>query len=301
MGLTDTKVERFKRFMAAARPLLATVEHSSTASRRGAPPTASFRAFVERATPVATAHARALIRRLTPVGRTLRPWLVPHDLLEVAGYAYVETAYTSLLSWALFPPGRPDAALACQRAWASRVASGLVVHRAAEPYHQLWTEDGIPDLVLVYDDGVLVVEAKTKSAEHGAPSGAPQTVAYALAAPGALGVEHAHKTCHLVYLTTDRSKPAYPQAVASTYAELAFALAAAGQTLAADDPLRPAYAMLITHFVRCAVPRGANVEETMDQLEVWSCSPGAVSGSEIIMQLASIQTIAALLLPEEDT
>ncbi len=284
-------VERFRHFVSTSRALLETAPPSV--------PMDAFRAFLTRATPLATAHARPLIDRLTPLANVLESWIVPHDLLEVAGYAWVETAYTSLVGWALYPPGRPDVALACQRAWAARVAPGLVVDRAAEPHHQLWTEDGVPDLVLAYDAGLLVVEAKTKTLEHPAPSGTPQTLAYARSAPRALGIAHAAKPCHVVYLTVNGSEAANPDARPCSYASLAGALASTLDMLAPDDPLRSAYAMLITHFVRCAVPSGVDLIGVLNRIKSWADASSAPRPSEILAHLASIQSAATLLLAQE--
>ena len=290
-------MRRFRAFVDSARPLVAT---RLAPALDDAQRSARFRAFVEAATPLATLHARTVIDRLAPIARTINPWIVAYDLLDVAGYAYVETAYTSLVAWALFPPGRPEVALAVQRRWAAEVAPAANVSGAARPDHQLITDDGIPDLVFVYDDSVIVVEAKTKTVEHAAPSGRAQTFAYRDSVIAHLGPEHAWKRCEVIYLTPDGSAPANPAARSASYAQLAIVLADALDDLPATDALRQPYAMLITHLLMRSLPARVDAVATFEQIRRWHVAPRTANGSEILAALSALHVLGSLFPSKGD-
>lgn len=284
-------VEAFRRFVERARALRPPEEL----------PVAQFREFVARATPLATAHVRGSIERLAEIAPPILHWLLEpeQDVLAVAGYAWVETAYTNLVAWALYPPGRPDVALACQRAWVNRCAPGIVVEHAVKPLHQLVTDDGIPDLVFEYGEDVLIVEAKTKTFEHAIPSGQPQTIGYVASVAKHLGCDP--ERCHVVLLTPDRRAPANPRARAASYADFVLALSPALAMVSEDESLFHPYLVVMTHFLRCSLPNGVDAGSLLERICRWQRQPSDSDASEILRELDAIQLLASLLLPMEET
>lgn len=261
------------------------------------PSIVAFQAFLLRARPLATGHAREYLTRLTPQAAHLLPWLVSCDLLAIAGLSYAENAYTELVAWALSEKHGEDVALRVQRAWLS--ALGLPSASLERPlcvHTQLLTDDGIPDLVLQSPSMLVVVEAKIGSTEHTTPtSKLKQTEAYLAATRRTLGTGD-KVPGWMVFMTLDRSAPASSEARATSYLELALALATglSGATLA--DDVRWAYAMLITHLVTCAVPRGVDFVRCARAAEAWNTA----TEHELIRELDGIQAIGRLLPLEEE-
>lgn len=290
--------EVFQRFTRSARELLDLAREC--APNRG---TAAFEAFLRRAGPLATGQVRRYLASLLPRAASLCPWIVEHDLLAVAGFRYVETAYTALMAWALDPPGAPDIALRVQRAWLRALGLPDELVDLAQPLNvaaEVWTDDGVPDLVLRSDRLLLVVEAKTGSLEHTTPNTKrPQTEAYLDA------VRAAHRIGpdvpgFMVFITPGRVAPAARHARATSFAEFALALAQGLECCQPPDDLRAAYATLITHFITYAVPPGTDVRSVALLAERWGIDETPSGDDTILRHLEAIQrTMAVLPFREE--
>ncbi|MBI4704500.1 MAG: hypothetical protein HY744_25640 [Deltaproteobacteria bacterium] len=188
--------------------------------------------------------------------------LLPHDILRVAGLSYVENAYTNLIAWAFDPSTSEAAALQAQRAWLASIP-GLArrsIVAPARPVPQFVTEGGVPDLLLDYGDWVLLVEAKTGSAEHATPLGGKQTIDYPKAAREALAKDSQFPV-EIVLIAPELREPANPDAFSGTYVQLAVALASMLSTVPLPDELRWTYRVLVTHFVGSACPWGSRMLE----------------------------------------
>ena len=279
--------ERFHEFVARSRALLHT-----TASND---PSDAFRSFVEQASPLIVAPIRQALVELRERVRLLRPWIMPHDLLAVAGLEYNEDAYTELIAWALHPRTHPPSAKPRQRAWLEslRLPVGNELWSPADPITQVSTADGIPDLVLRYDDIVVVVEAKTGSAEHDTPSGTPQTRAYPRAVANALRLAP-YIPVHIVFLTPDRRAADNPDAVCTSYLDFVVALARALDPAELPDDLRTAFKMLFTHLTLHAVPLGYDSRPVLLEEPPW-LAPNVGTGVIVNHLLAIHDAIGTFL------
>lgn len=255
-------IDQFRRFIELSRTLIATVHVDS--------PVSSFQQFLQESTPLLIDPIRTSLEKLGGRLALMQRWLVAHDLLRIAGFTYAEDPYTELIAWAIHPNTHPDSAMQRQRAWLRSFPFDACLDfiRAAIPETQLFTNDGIPDLILKYESFVVVVEAKTGSAEHTAPSGALQTVAYPDAVRHRLSLDESIPI-YIVFLTPDRRAAANPKAVNTTFAEFSLSLAAELETVSLPEDLRWAYRMLLTHFFTCAVPRGVDVLSLLRKANEW--------------------------------
>jgi len=173
------------------------------------------------------------------------------------------------VSWALEPGVHRASAQARQINWLARLGIRIQQRRAVSPQLQPTTDDGVPDLVLDFPKDVVVLEAKTGSAEHNAPSGRPQTRAYVAAVKKRFDPER-RKRHHLVFLTPDRRRARNKRAVNTTFAE--FALAQAGimrrRNMTADT--RAAFAMTITYLFVAGTPSTLDVSRYVKDTHGWS-------------------------------
>jgi hypothetical protein len=228
----------------------------------------------------------------------LQPWLMPHDLLAIAGLDYAEDAYTELVAWALNPNTHPASAGRRQQAWLAhlKLPSEIALRSPTHPVTQLLTADGIPDLVLRYAEFVVVVEAKTVSDEHDTPSGAMQTLAYAAAVRTTLGLP-ASTPVYIVFLTPDRRQAANPDAVRTSYLDFVLAMAEALDPNELSQDLHAAFKMVLSHFALYAVPPGFDSRSFLCDTPDW-LTPDAAA-SVILMNLLPIHQALALFCPQE--
>lgn len=224
-------------------------------SRAAEAPVAVFLRVVQEAKPLIVQRLQeSLMAKRHELAR-LNEWLLPHatDLLSVAGVAGLEDPYTELMAWAMNPPGHPDLALRCQKSWllSLGVSEAKRMTKPATLFTQFRTDDGRPDLVMHLDEiGLLViVEAKTISAEHETPGGQMQTLAYPRAVRQTLGLKDDYPTV-VVFLTMDGSHAASEHAILDSYSGWVRALAqAVSPCEIADNDLRWAYSTLFTHLL----------------------------------------------------
>lgn len=84
-------------------------------------PTAEFQRFITQAVPLVVANIKGHLPDLARRAALAARWLVRNDLLAVAGFGFVEDAYTELMAWALHPDTDPASAVDRQRAWLQSV------------------------------------------------------------------------------------------------------------------------------------------------------------------------------------
>jgi hypothetical protein len=146
-------------------------------------------------------------------------------------------------------------------------------------------------LILEYDKFVVVLEAKTGSEEHEAPSGILQTMAYPDAVRRAVHIDRS-KPVYIVFITPDKSEAANPEAINTTFVEFALSLAAALETIPLPDDLRFAYAMLFTHFLTYAVPPGIDTRSVVQKMDGWVV--GAADDTYLVSIMGEVSAVAKL-------
>ena len=290
--LSPEVVHQFRNFVDRAEALAQPRIDSFSVGR--------FRALIQTATPLVLEPARELLARVAAQLNVLSDFLIPSqfDLLYVAGFEYAEDPYTELMRWAMDPQFHPSLALDCQRSWLHSLGVFEGINAPADPRSQVGTVNGVPDLVMLYEQFVVVVEAKTGSSEHGARGGdVPQTLAYPAAVRESLQLPTDFPT-HMVYLTPDRSPAANEDALLATY--LGFALVMA-ETLSKHggelpDALKWSFAALITHFAICAVPSACDVRLVLQLHQ--SQRDSRLGDADLLGQFPAIKMISELLKGE---
>lgn len=254
---------QFRDFIAAATTI------TSGSSVEG------FQTFVREAMPLLFADIRNLLPEIAERATLTTRWLTNADLLAVAGFRFVEDAYTELMAWALRPATHPASGVERQAAWLKVLGVDADDYPSdpCEPFTQMQTEDGIPDLVMALPTMTICVEAKTGSTEHPTPSGQPQTLAYPVSVRRALLAAADHRV-KMVYLTPDGHEAENPEAVCTTYVE--FVLAVAGALEGHDLPpdTRAAFRMLFTHLLTHATPPSTDAPALAHRIAEWSRQQG---------------------------
>jgi hypothetical protein len=288
---------QFEVFVARSIECLRTSRLSATMPD----PSAAFEEFVESAWPLVATEVRRRCSRSAGALASVVPWLLPDgwDLLRIAGFAFVEDAYTELLAWTLNPETHPPTALRRQNAWLSsfRFQPKPRAARAVTPITQLRTDGGIPDLVLRYDDFVLVVEAKTGTEEHETSTGELQTLAYVPAVRRRLAVPDA-VPLKVVFLTPDGRAAANPAAVSATYADFVAAFAREMRPAEFPEDLRTLLGLVLTHLITCAGIASLNVTAIRHAAE-WSADLSWTEDREIaIRRMLAIDEVLDALARE---
>jgi hypothetical protein len=197
--------------------------------------------------------------------KNLRRWLIPskYDLLTIAQLTGFEDPYTELISWMLYPPERPDIALRCQRVFLTRLGLrdlGTKLDQPVRPVTQFITETSRPDLVMRFEKlgFLLVLEAKTDSAEHETPNGKMQTHAYPDDVRNKLFLSSDYDV-KIVFLTRNGEQAANPEAILITYGDIVYSLALELRPDELPEDLRWIYATVFTHFFTHAAPDYADI------------------------------------------
>lgn len=200
-------------------------------------------AFLVQAKRFVVEPTRLQWQRLKPQLDTLSPWYTNCDLLD--SIVSLEDSYTELIAWALRPGVHPESAQLRQRNWVASLGIDWANDDPAEPCTQMWTNDGIPDLVLQFRTQTIVIEVKTHSQEHSTPYGKYQTVAYpdAVRATLRLGPEH---PVHIVFLTPDSRPAENADAICTSFARFAVVLAKTLADIDLPDNFRVLVGMVIT-------------------------------------------------------
>lgn len=252
----------FRRFIEAARSILAEAHDESslpTGHTHPAPPQDEedllhkFQAFVATARPLATEAARKYLEWFEPHAARLLPVLGGDDLLQLAGYTGVENAYTRLLGWVLGDDNPSPLAAAVQRVWVSRLVPEATFSKPLKVHVELETSVGRPDVVMVSDELLVVVEAKTGTREHeAAQTGEQQTVAYERV-PNDVPVSSKAPPV-IVFLTVRGERAANGAAINTTYAELGVIVLEAIATVEASTEAKVPYRALAAHWLSHATP-----------------------------------------------
>lgn len=287
--MVDTLSSSFREFVQQATPPLQSREAST-----GSASIAEFEKFAVEAAILLFRDAADYVAWLSVAIVPLEPSLLAHDVLAVSGIAGDENRYTELLAWALWPPNDSGLAGACQRAWI-RYSTGLQPIRPVQPRTQFYTDDGVPDLVLAYDERPTVVEAKTRSNEHETPrTRRMQTIAYPPAVRRALGLAEEGPS-EMVFLTVDRSPPANGLAHAISYLETALVIAGVIEAAQMSEELRAAYRIVLGHLARRAVPDDLDIHEVLVAVRAWRTAENA--DTPVIARFAKVLARCEQVLP----
>jgi hypothetical protein len=257
-----------------------------------------FRQFIDKATPFLVFDVRRSLDKIAALAALAKRWLVSHDLLFDAGLTY-EDSYTSLMAWALRPDTHSPSAKRRQQMWLNSLGLGgeFKVRKPCLPKLWLATDDGIPDLVLQFQDGAVVVEAKTKSAEHSTPSRRMQGFAYPPAVRRKLGLGP-NACVRMVFICPNRQESSNREAKSTTFVEFVLAMAKALEKEDLPMDTRAAYAMLFTHFMTYAAPSGTKLRKLIDEIVEWSQLPGWHQAGQVVRHLDQLLKAKEIILPE---
>lgn len=266
------------------------------------PPSIRFRSFVETAKrllleriPRQLAESK---ERLDRIGR----WLIDpaHDLLALAGLTYVENSYTRLLAWALRPSTDPETALQRQRLWlrALGISEAQSLTEAVEPQLQVFTGEGIPDMVLRYPTFVLIVEAKTGTGEHAAPGGEQQTFAYPAAVRRKLGLGDDFAV-RMILLSPQGVPPANEEATATTFVTFALCFASALEPAAFPEDVRNLLRLWLSHLLQHAAPAGIDHRQFFRELDAMTTPDDPRRNAFILRNLKAINSVLGHLQTSE--
>jgi len=260
-------------------------------------PIPEFEGFVKEAKYMAIRQVRRALEKRPDQLRNLCRWLIPasSDILAVAGFSGFEDPYTKLIKWMLYPPGRPDLAKRCQRAWLKALNLPLAekIEEAIEPAVQFVTEDGRADIVLHFQrpQYIVIIEAKIGSVEHETPGGKDQTAAYPSAVRSKLGLSKNHPGV-MVFLTPNGLLAADESAISTTYDTLVGAIACELSPEELPFDLRWAYSTIITHLLTHAA--SGSLDKAMVLRELDKCLGGRASrltDDQIIANLGTLGPI----------
>jgi hypothetical protein len=253
--LSVKTIEAFRTLIRSSKIIIGESKHIRL-------PIVVFSSFSEKARKIVVQQVRQafedpeLIRRFKNLSRWLL--LPPMDILERVGISELEDKYTRLITWMLFPPGRPDLALRIQRSWYAslRLPISGKIEQAAEPDEQHATKEGRPDIVLRYQrpQHTVIVEAKINSAEHETPKKIPQTFSYPATLREELKLPAEHEIS-MVFLTADNQLAENPDAISTSYEVLLNSIASELSPSEIPFDLRAAFSMIITHIFTHAALR----------------------------------------------
>lgn len=301
--MDQANIEQFRTFVRDARRLLesdprASEAHTPTTRPPSSvlpraddgPPVEAFLAFIDTATPLATEAARRYLRWFMPHAERITRAVVEHDIILVAGYHNVENSYTRLLGWVLGYKNDSALATAVQRRLIARLRPALTPSQRLNVIVECSTKNGCtPDLVLVNDDLVVVIEAKTVTREHlAAQTDEPQTTAYMKAVRETLPVAESVQGL-TVLLSIEGDEPADSDANAATFAEVALVILEAIDTVEASFDQKWPYRAIASHWLIHAMP-GVDVRAISRAAADW----GALDGRELLGKLPDIMRIERL-------
>lgn len=282
-------IGQFRQFIQLAVDLLPAIQPAF--------PSSDFARYIHQSAPLLATPIRNAVELLRPRLALIQRWLLSHDLLRIGGFTYAEDPYTELIAWALHPDTHPASAISRQAAWLNSFPFGTQFRPDAPaiPKTQVLTPDGIPDLVLEYEALAVVVEAKTAAAEHPAPSGTPQTLAYPAALRRLLGLDDS-KPIYVIFITPHRTKAANRDAFNTTFVEFCMSLAPALELMSVPEESRWTYAMLFTHFFTSAVPLNIDTRSIINRSHEWFSR--VHDDAFLISQLRDIKVAANVFAPE---
>ena len=234
--------------------------------------TEEFGAFIGKAEQIVINQVRHSLAAHSKQLEALCRWITPSscDILAIAGISRFEDPYTNLIKWMLYPPGRSDLALRCQKAWLKtlNIQFEKEIEEAIEPIVQFVTDDGRADLLIHFarQRVLLIIESKVSSLEHEVPSGSTQTSAYPFAVRKKLGLPDDYRT-EMVFLSPDGIQASDQSAINATFEDFVTAIAFVLSPDEMDFYLRSAYAIIISHLLAHAAPFGFDKSEALRDLE----------------------------------
>jgi len=172
--MTGSDIQRFQAMVDAYRRLAGQSVQAREAQR------ARFTAFCEQGRALLGQRVEGLaIRTQWWRERLGGSWPV-FDLFEALGISGKENRYTDLLAWLCQVEGGVGKAFVRALLGRAHPASLLPSHPGALLHagREMVTDDGRIDLVLVFEEAAIAVEAKVWSGEHDTPGAEPQTVSY---------------------------------------------------------------------------------------------------------------------------
>lgn len=267
-----------------------------------------FRSFLEEATPHVVGELQALWKQLAPKVKAIKPWLFAHDLLARSGRSRLEDPYTELLAWALAPHASKDKTdpvhLALQKSWLRRMGlneQAEVINKTATPQTQVVLERMRPDLVLRCLDFIVVVEAKTDSAEHAVPgNGGSQTEAYAPAIRRHYGLVETFPV-HVVFLTVDRTPAQSSAAKNATWLDCAQSFVDVLEAEKLPKQLEAALSLLLSHYLAHAGPSHLNVRGAVEKLYDVASPLDANDSNTLLTHATALKSTHAQLCPNATT
>jgi len=296
MKMSDLPINEFRRFIEKAKTLAPTMESNGPPAL----PINDFCSFVEKSKPLVVGPVREKLEELRVFLQPIKPWILPYDLdlLRITQLTYMEDPYTELIAWAIDPNTHPDSGLARQQAWLDTFDFGkpLTIKNEVAPRTQLGTPEGVPDLVLNYEEFVVVVEAKTKSKEHKVRSGKGemQTIAYESSVLAPLR-RKPDTPVYVVFLTENGEQAANSKAYNATYLEFVHSLCLALAGYSLPDEVFWAFCLTITHLFTHACPSEVKAELVAKDIDPWLRPPSAIPDTEIIQRLAEINQAQKIL------
>jgi len=282
-----TTITRFREFINQAKPLLRTEEN------RMRPHINNFRSFLVDAKPIVLHQIRNTLQAHRGRLKNLNGVLLENtcDILAAAGLSGDEDRYTKLMAWMLWPKGKPELALRFQKAWLHALGQHKIARRlkkAVEPETQRLTKNGRLDMVMDFrqPNFALIVEAKTGTEEHEAPSGEMQTIAYPAELRRSRNLKDNYPI-RVVFLTPDGRKAANPKAICTTYETFVMAIADSIGKMSLG--LRWAYSFVITHLLEYAASGGTGSLSIIRRIaKRGSSTSGGLSDKEILENVGTL-------------
>jgi len=298
-------VSRFKAFIQKAETLLSTGELHTKAdplTHYARQPIAEFESFIAQAKPIVVQQIRKTLQAHRAQLANLCRWVVPEscDILASAGLSGDEDRYTNLIAWMLWPEGKPELALRCQKAWLKALGLhkfAMQMKEAVKRVPQFVTKDGRPDMVMHFQQlrFILIVEAKTGTKEHETPNSEWQTEAYPAAVREKLGLPKAYHA-RIVFLTPDGREAVNSNAIVTTYELLVTVIAASLSPDEISHNLRWAYSTVITHFLTHALHSQTDMIKAIRLLRNYIPSgPGGLSNDQILENLSMLGPLCRTL------
>ena len=282
-----TAITRFREFINQANTVLRKKED------RMLPHIEKFRSFLDQAEPIVIHQIRDVLKAHRGRLKNLNGVLLENacDILAAAGLRGDEDRYTKLMAWMLWPEGKPELALRFQKAWLQALGLHNIARRlkkAVKPETQKLTKSGRLDMVIDFRQPniVLIVEAKTGTEEHEAPSGEMQTIAYPAELRRSRNLKDNYPI-RVVFLTPDGRKAANPKAICTTYETFVMAIADSIGKMSLG--LRWAYSFVITHLLEYAASEGTGSLSIIRRIaKRGSSTSGGLSDKELLENVGTL-------------
>lgn len=264
--MNASSLQEFRQFIASAEAIMSQRHAASFASPVSTQDTKRFLDFVADSERLLINQFHDRLPLIRGSLRILVPWITRHDLLAIANLSLVEDSYTELLAWMIREETHPATAIVRQQAVIDAMKVDYRVTAPCIPHTQFRTDDGRPDLVLLFPDAYFTIEVKTTSIEHLTPSGEFQTDSYPPAVRSKAKLKDEIPD-HAGYLTVDRSPAQNEKAHCFAFVDIVLALAHALADADLDPHTRTGFAQVLTHWLGHAMPGGCDAVKLVLQLD----------------------------------